>query len=398
MSRQYSPRAFFRHAPNELLARYFRDQELLGDLDFGQLQEGNPAPLFEAWLELPATRRETMEADFRSIFEMACEKGVEAIIDEATFHLREACQTFTSWLASLNNHYEQAFATFLDHPRFWNGATRFYHADTLTSYWRKRKNLPQVPAHCDESSLTQLAQLIRDYFHRTDGKGQNCVVEPLRRNDLDYFFAYPEDYAQRSIEWVDNEFKPRPHNPAFEVIFVYSQQAGTLDLHHGGNRKAIEALQRFFAEAILKQLELVPDQNDERVYDLNPLRDRHFAFSYQPGAGIEDVRVRKVRLSSWHNLGDRLTLEADCRRNREAVYDLLDQISRCLALQAYHVTQVELVATLNTAPDKPGKPIPIRITYPNSCSLKYDETDLVLRRLLEQSGIEPKAPPSDTEA
>jgi len=31
---------------------------------------------------------------------------------------------------------------YLDHNACWKSATRFYHADTL-SYWRKRKNLPK---------------------------------------------------------------------------------------------------------------------------------------------------------------------------------------------------------------------------------------------------------------
>jgi hypothetical protein len=34
----------------------------------------------------------------------------------------------------------------------------------------------------------------------------------------------------------------------------------------------------------------------------------------------------------------------------------------------------------------------IRITHPNSCSLKYDEVDLKLRDMLNASGIEPKEP------
>lgn len=41
---------------------------------------------------------------------------------------------------------------------------------------------------------------------------------------------------------------------------------------------------------------------------------------------------------------------------------------------------------------KPGRHVPVRITHPNSCSLKYDELDLKLRAMLEASGIEPKEP------
>ena len=50
------------------------------------------------------------------------------------WHLRaepEALAEFVHSLAALANHYERAMVTFLDHASFWNGATLFYHADTL---------------------------------------------------------------------------------------------------------------------------------------------------------------------------------------------------------------------------------------------------------------------------
>ena len=89
--------------------------------------------------------------------------------------------------------------TFLDHIEFWNGASRFYHADSLPCR-RKRKNLPHQRAAVDAASLQDLANRIRSYFHYTEGRGTNCVAEPLRRGDLDHFFAYLEDHSQHSIE------------------------------------------------------------------------------------------------------------------------------------------------------------------------------------------------------
>lgn len=135
------------------------------------------------------------------------------------------------------------------------------------------------PAAVDEASINQLAEPLRNYFYRTEGRGNNCVVEPFRRGDLDYFFAYPEDYSQQSIEWVDGEFGRRPHNPAFEVVYVYSQKQGTLDLNFRGTHKALVPLQGMFAQAILKLDELPPDPKDKRVYDLNPVRQKSFSFS-----------------------------------------------------------------------------------------------------------------------
>ena len=74
-------------------------------------------------------------------------------------------------------------------------------------YWRKRKGLPHQPASVHEDGRQALADGISDYFHRTEGRGKNCVVEALRRGELDYFFAYPEDYSQQSIEWVNRNIR-----------------------------------------------------------------------------------------------------------------------------------------------------------------------------------------------
>lgn len=180
MARHYSTRDFFRQMPNALLARYFQERELFADLDFAAMKEGKPDELFAAWLDLPDTQRNQIDAEFLDIFELSCEKGFLAIFDEARWQLSETSAQRTllvETLLALPNHFERAMVTFLDHKDFWKGATRFYHADTL-SYWRKRKNLPQVPAAVDDASIQQLADLIRNYFHHTEGRGKNCVVEP----------------------------------------------------------------------------------------------------------------------------------------------------------------------------------------------------------------------------
>jgi hypothetical protein len=398
MTRHYSASEFFRQMPNHLLARYFAARAGLLDVDFTSLGETQPAELFNAWLELPESQRNVMDAELQQIFDLSCEDGWCAIRDEANWHLQDTPEQFAEFvekLSALPSHYERAMVTFLDHNDYWQGATLFYHADTL-SYWRKRKGFPHQSASVHEDGRKALADAIRNYFHRTEGRGKNCVVEAYRRKDRDYFFAYPEDYSQQSVEWVNDSFERRPHNPAFEVIYVYSEKDGRLDLYFRGAYKAIEPLQGMFAETILKLPELPPDPKDERVYDLNPLRQRDFQFVYEPGSGIERVVIKKLRLSSRIKHGDRITLEPDTSKSSQAIYDLLDKVGQCVPLKLFNVTQVELSATVNVAADKPSKQVTFRITHPNSCSLRYDDLGLKLRDMLTASGIEPKEPAQDS--
>jgi len=400
MSRHYSTNDFLRHVPVRLLTRYFKERGLLPDFDFAGLKDAKTDALLAALLELPVAQRQPIDAEFSSIFEMSCEKGFKAILTEVPYQFRdtpEDAPKFIDKLSGLSSHYERAMATFLDHPAFWRAATLYRHADSLTSFWRKRKNLPHKLAAVDPVSLKKLEEVIGGYFHYKEGRGKNCAVEPYRRGELDYFFAFPEDYSQQQPEWVSGIFTPRPHTPAFEVIFIYSQKDGTLDINYQGSPKTIEPLQGMFATSILGLEELPPDPKDERVYELGALMQKSFEFKPEIDSGIEGIAIKKMRLSSKIKRGDRLTLEADISENPKAIYTLLDKLGKAVPLQMYNVTLVEMTATVAVEGDKPPRKVPIRITHPNSCSLKYDEIDHRLRDMLASSGIELKDPEPEAE-
>jgi hypothetical protein len=393
MAQQYNPRRFFRQAPNNLLAQYFKEKGVLAKINFEELTETKIEPLYEAWLGLLEKERSNMEKDFREIDFMATDGATKAIIDEANHHGEELGPV----LSELKNHYDRSFWIFLNRPDYWKGALQFRYADNIpSSFWRKRKNIPKKLALVEPEDIERLEKAISKYYYYIEGKGKNCRVEPYRRNDLDYFFAYPEDYAQASIEWIDTEFARPPRTPAFEVIFVYSQTEGTMDLFLRGDKKPVPDLQKIFAETILKTA-LGPDKKDEKVYHLNPLKQQNFQFVYDPGSGIEDVRVRKLRLTSMVGRKERIILEADATYNPDAVYELLKKIqNQSMRLSSYNITQVGLKVFFSPAAgSSKGKTRCFDITYPNSCNLKQDGRDLIIRNILAASGLEPKEETED---
>ena len=394
MARHYSVKDFFRQTPNALLARYFAAMGLFSWLDFGAMKEGKPDGLFNGWMALPDEGRRRTDADFRDIDDMSNEKGWLAMLGEARWHLQNQqpqVRGFIEAMAALPNHHARAMTVYLDHADYWLGATRLREVDGM-SYWRKRKNLPKTAAAVDKASVERLAELIKAHFSKTDGRGKNCEVEVYRWGDRDYFFAFPEVHAQHGAEWEDGERKVRPHNPAFEVVFVYCQAEGTLELNCRGATKADEALQGLFAQAILGLDALPPDPKSKEVYDLGPLMKPDFAFTHEPDSGIGTVVVKRLRLTSRVRAGDQLIVSANTDRDRLAVYALAEEIGKALPLHLYDVTQVDLAATVQLDPGKKAKTVTIRITHPNSCSLKQDEMGNRLRKMLVASKIEPKAP------
>jgi hypothetical protein len=391
MAQHYTAREFFRQTPNALLKRYFLARGALSDFDFEAMPETKPDTLTAAWNGLEDRERAEMDAEFSEIFALACQKGFLAILDEVRWRWggdAAACDSLIEKLAALPGHFERAMTVFLDHKECWRAASLFYHADSL-SWWRKRRNFPTKSAALDRPSRADLAKAIGDWFRTFEGRGRNCLVETLRRGDRDYFFAYPEDHGQQAMEWVEGEFSRRPHNPAFEVVYIWSERDGALEINHRGPRQALQPLQEIFARHILRLDSLPPDPKDERIYDLDALRHRDFQFVYTPDSGVQSVVVRKLRLSSRLRVGDRILVEANTEENALALYDVLEEIGRSVPLDQWNVTQAEISARISLASDRPSKVTTFRIGWPNSCSLKFDDIGLKLRAMLQATGIEP---------
>lgn len=385
MARHYSPRSFFRHAPNAMLKRYFDKKGVLTQHDFSKVSETKIEPIYQAWLALPDAQRGEMERDFREIDALASEGGVKAIMDEAEWHGENLAET----LGALEDLHEKAFWVFLERPDYWPAASAFCRADAISSsQWNECRTVSRSPARVDDASISNLVKVLSNHFFNKEGRGKNCTVEPYRRGTLDYFFAYPEDYVHASIEYDGPKFQRTARHPAFEIIFVYSQDEGKISLYMRGSRETKKDVRALFADTILG-LELGEFVEDDRVYDLAPLQTSNPPFQFSPESGIQSVAIKKFRLAI-NGTKERITLEANPERNPNAVYELRDKLCQSIPLSQLTITQVGVLVTF--APDPTTGRTSTRsfdINWPNSCSLKHDGKDAIIRKMLAASGIEP---------
>ena len=392
-TKHYSPKRFFRDVPPNYLELYFSGKGLLQGFDYGALAEGDVDALYTAWEALPEEARAESEQDFKEIDALACEGGIKAVIDDAEWYGEE--KLLLEGMEPLRSFHEKAFWIFLEHKKYWIAANAFFHADSIhTRSWRKRINLPRTAAKVDPDSIQLLEKNLVHFFHDREGRGKNCKVDCYKRGKLDYFFAYPEDYPQTRIVWELRDLKRQLETPAFEIIFIFNSEQGTLELYLDGARKIIPELQTIFASAIL-DYELQEDEKDNRVYDLNPLKSADISFQYDAETAITNVAVKKLRLKI-QGTNQRVTLEADTSKNPMAVYEMLAGVKKSFPASSLMVTQVGIVVTFAPSANR-SKPRTrtFEIGWPNSCSLKYDDNDLAIRKMLADSGIEPRWPGAD---
>ncbi|MGE4348684.1 MAG: hypothetical protein AB7D28_02830 [Candidatus Berkiella sp.] len=385
MAAQYSNRHFFRKTPNWYLAKYFEDKGIQLGIKVYELQENDDEALQNALNQLQPDQIASIEAEFQDVNALACEGGIIALVDEASFHND---QGFIKEIAAIDGMHAKAMYAFLNKPQYWRGAAMFLHADNVSpSYWKKRNDFLNLPPHLENDDTDAFAEAISEYFSGKEGRGKNCIVESYRRNQKEYLFAHPEDFGQTAIEWVGGTLTNQAHHPAFEIIFVYCETEGSLDIYAPRNGKAVPDLQALFAKHILKLDSLSEWQKDQRVYELNTILEKGFEFKIEPTSGISSVLITSLRVTLKEDRKKRIMVEADAYKDDKAVFRLLDRLN----LPPYDVTQLSLKVTFEPVGGAKAKSKRVNITYPNSCALNHDGNDLKIRQMLARSGLEPKA-------
>ena len=384
MAGQYSHRQFFRQTPNALLQRYFKDKTIDFNVDFNTVKDNDGDTLFNALIGFEDNEQTIVEADFKAINALACEAGIQALVDESAYFNDDA---FVVDIAAIEGFHAKALWAFIEKPNYWHCAAMFLHADNVSaSYWKKRINLPQITHDIEDEAIDALSHAISDYFYNKEARGKHCKIEAYSRHDREYLFSYPEDHAKSDVEWVSDSLTSRAFHPAFEIIFVYCAKEGSLDIYAPKNTKSVEELQKLFAKHILNVDSLPDGKIDKRVYELDSVAEPNFEFTITPESDIESAVVTHLRLTLNTQPRKRITLEADTKKSANAVYDLLGELD----LPDYFITQVGVKVTFTAQGNQRATSKRFNITYPNNCALHHEGKDLKIREMLIGSGIEPQ--------
>ncbi|MFC1792736.1 hypothetical protein ACFL3Q_04035 [Planctomycetota bacterium] len=386
MWRNYSPKTFLRQTPNHILKEYFNRKDLLKDIDFDNLGDTEIEPIFEAMDKLDIKERNKIEAEFRQIYEMAFEKGVLVLIEEAgsVYHNIDLLPIFEP----MENHYEKAFWVFLNHPLVFEIACDLAYMDSLGSWSSRKVGAGLVPA-IEEKDRQNLADEVSK-FYKKQGRGQRCHVDNYRREQPERhcYFVFPEDYATTELGFNnEGKFYHRPRKPAFEVIFVYRPESGILEVSAKGGKKVVEALQEIFCKTILG-LDGLP-KLEKRHFDLSKLNDKTLKFVTEPVDGIEKVTIRMLRLDLPGIGNRRITLEASPSNDEQPVYTLIEKAlnKSNIPLDKALIAKAKIQIKFASRDGKRGKSVLFEISSPDRWTLKDDPIDQIAKKYIEKWGL-----------
>lgn len=389
MISHFSLTAFVRGASDDLLTEYFQRAGLPLELPAQSPKKQRAEAVIDAIARLGDDPRSRFESEFREIHTLATASGIRRIIDEANFQ----GINLAAMLRPQRGHLDKALLTYLNARTIFDAASLFAARDNLPGrYWKRRLPVTGAPDIDPIPKLAELERAISQYFLVEEGRGAACKIEHYDRRPIHHFFAYPEDYSASPLVWSNTGLKRQHMRPAFEVVFVYDEIAGCLDIYFEGGRQTVDELRRIFALTVLG-IDQLP-KIERPAYALEPLKSPLVSFVRDPDSEIADVRVKRLGFLILGENATKLSVESDPSRDPRALFSALDRVFAREADESgrYRLSQARVIsaavqATIDRHDGKKTRTRTFDLSEHN-CSLKYDGTDLELRKILGNSGID----------
>jgi len=384
MAQTFVLRDFLRHISFTLLAEYCKQNNIPFTLNSQETDEAALERFITVLNALPRAIQEQVELDLQEIYDLSPNTGVSMLIQEA----KERKQVLPEEFKDMSQN-DAALWFYLNQQNVFSEVSVLYEVSE-TRGWKDVYLNPVEFSRVTGKNL-QLEEALSSHLLQTELKGRNCVVEEYPRDGRVCYVAYPEDYAQADVlyDGQNSLRKKQIRKPVFKIYFVYEPEDGRLRVKAKGGTQRIIAYQKIFSSVILGD-HTGPVNN--RIFDLNKLKNKEFVFSYSPEDNVEFVRIKSLRLS-YINGGKRVILEVGDSAIM-GIADFHEWIeSMHLPLELMNITQAIIQVKFKPTPERIKRTkgtVTVRLTFPNSHDLADRPEHRKVKELLRRWGLDRK--------
>lgn len=374
MSRPFRLKAVLRHFDLGLLRTYLRKKGMdvppSPDLRIEEVDH-----IEGLILGLPSTLGNEISEGLREVHEMSTEDGLLILLDVADMngiHPQGEIETL------LSDH-DKALFFHLKYPKIFDNASVLYHVTDLKAKverFLKMRSYDLVSARKEA-----LAEALKSYLLRRDGRGRECTVNVFRYEDRICFMAYPEDFAKALLVYEDKQLSKTALRPTFEIVYLYHPETGKVELSAKGSPRRHLELFTLFNSAVLEDNSEVAET--EKTYSLERFLDKDLTLPTEPADQVEFVRLQKLRLFNRYD-AHRLTLELKEQPwGIGAMHALMEKLN--IRQTLYSVSHAEIKMKFPGKGRRGG--VTIQLSFPDKCNLNDSPTHLKAKKYLEQWGL-----------
>jgi len=390
MARMFEPRKVLKQIANPLLREFFARRGELAEVAWDDLSEHKVEPVFEAWQALPERQKLEVQVILRDINELADHRGMAVLAEEILWRNPSLADDFKAQASKQ----DKAMWVYLHLPEAFNEAALFARADALAAgrHWKRRNNLPSVALDVTQDMLDSLGEALTSFYGPKQMRGRYCkVVHYRRQGGADYFFAYLDDYPDKHIVFDGDSDQPtvRSDRYAFENVFVYNADDGSMEVFAQGGKPVWEPLQQAFCTSVLGR-DVDPADPLRPTFRLDHLLTPDFPLPLEATDGVEEARITRMRIAPRGSAGY-VEVKADPKASRNDIYRKIERWLRTEHVGTDGAKVLSASFSMRFSHDGPGRAptLSFDVSAPNSSNLKSkpDEHRTVGERCLKRWGV-----------
>lgn len=380
-----------RMVPNALLRKYF---DKLGheefDLVWEELKERDVDPVIQYVELLSSEERDQIESGLHSVSDLASDAGLNVLFQAAT---DSGCPEMITETPDKLGPWGKAMWIWLHYPRIFEKGEILLRLDQM-SFWRKRTDLPNNTPDVSPVAIEHLQEEISSLL-RGQGRGRDCTVEWLKRGEMFYFFAHPDDFVCNIlVHDKEGRLAPKAIRQTLDIVFAYDPASESLELFAKSLPKRYkERLEVIFAETILHGK--IDDYDPQAAYELDHLKHEFIYLKTDPADHV-NVRIRRLRLL---HRDDRRTVEITIDDSNpdeligKAIRELLRIEER--PLTQWKVTFATFRFIFHPKDGRKHGRQSFDVGYPRSCSLRNARPERIelIQKYLKKWNIDLAEPP-----
>ena len=372
MAKSFDPRKVLKQIANPLLRAFFVDKRgELAHVAWDELSEHKIEPVFEAWQALPERQRLEVQVILRDINELADHRGMAVLAEEILWRDAALAEQFKAQ----SSKQDKAMWVYLHLPEAFTEAALFARADALAAgrHWKARNSLPKVTLDVTAEMLTRLGDALTSFYGPKQMRGRCCkVVHYRRQGGSDYFFAYLDDYPDKHIVFDGESDEPivRSDRYAFENVFVYNADDGSMEVFAHGGKPVWEPLQLAFCKAVLGR-DVDPADPLRPTFKLDHLLSPDFPLTVEAADGVEEARITQMRVAP-RGSGSWVEIKADPKAPPNDIYRKIERWLRVENVTGDSAKVLSASMAMRFQHDGPGRAPTLRfsVSAPNSSNLK----------------------------
>ena len=270
---------------------------------------------------------------------------------------------------------------FIKHPELFRQASILFHLSDLKAK-AERAGLRKRPSREIQARSPALEKALSGYLLSEDGRGRNCKIDIYPDRDRLCLIAHPEDFIKSDLEYKDNQLRKTSRRPSFEIVFIYYPDEGRLELTTKGGRKRENALFNIFNEIVLEDTK--PVLEFQKIYDLNKLLDKDFAFTRELEDQIEYIQLKQIKFCYKYNPKKKITLELNEREGIQPAHEFIKELN----INNNNVDVIQATIKMKFPGEGRKGGVTMQITHPDRCNLNDSPLHIRARKYLKSWGFE----------